>query len=121
MRGSEQANQEIQRAELLVLTPVVVGELRAGFKKGRSEAKNQRELDEFLASPRAQVVSIDDETAGTYAVILVALWKAGTPIPTNDLWIAASAMQHGLPVLTADDHFKRVPQIQIVLLGDKGG
>ncbi|HYV41735.1 MAG TPA: PIN domain-containing protein [Thermoanaerobaculia bacterium] len=64
------------------------------------------ELAQFLASPRARVLGLDEETADRYAVILNSLWSAGTPIPTNDVWIAASAMQHGFRVVTADQHFQ---------------
>jgi predicted nucleic acid-binding protein len=59
-------------------------------------------------------VSVDDETAVRYAVILDSLRSAGTPVPTNDLWIAASAMQHGLVVLTTDAHFQKVSQVIIL-------
>ena len=58
-------------------------------------------------------VTMDDETAERYAVILNGLWTAGTPIPTNDIWIAASAMQYGLTVVTTDAHFLKIPQILV--------
>jgi predicted nucleic acid-binding protein len=103
----------VQRADEIFVTPVVVGELLAGFLRGRNRRKNQRELDAFLASPRVGVVTIDAETAERYAVIITALRAAGTPIPTNDVWIAASAMQHGLRVTTTDTHYTQVPQILV--------
>lgn len=56
---------------------------------------------------------MDVETLERYAVIHVALKKAGTPVAVNDLWIAASAMQHGLPVLTSDRDFQKIPQIMV--------
>jgi len=55
---------------------------------------------------------VTDQTAERYAVILNSLWRAGTPIPTNDIWIA-SAMEHGLRLVTTDDHYQKVPQIMI--------
>jgi predicted nucleic acid-binding protein len=90
---------------------VVLGELRAGFMRGKWRVKNERELREFLSSPRVNVVGLDDATAERYAVILNSLWKTGTPIPTNDIWIAASAMQHGLRILTLDAHYQKVSQV----------
>lgn len=66
---------------------------------------------EFLESPRLQVVDIDEETSERYAVIISYLWEQGTSIPTNDLWIAATAMQHGLKLVTTDGHYRNVPQI----------
>ncbi len=116
-RGDAQAKEAIQSADDIVLNPVVIGELLAGFGRGRQRARNEKELAEFLAAPRVRVVAVDEETASRYAVILGGLWAAGTPIPTNDIWIAASAMQHGLEVLTADAHYARVPQIVVKALG----
>jgi len=58
-----------------------------------------------------RIVEIDEETAERYAVVTDYLRRAGTPVPTNDLWIAASAMQHGLKVLTADAHYLKIPQV----------
>ena len=78
---------------------------------GRLEAPNRRQLGEFLESDRVRVVSVDPETGERYAVIRDFLRRKGTPIPTNDLWIAASAAQHGLKLVSLDRHFKEVPQI----------
>lgn len=116
-RGDTQAKAAIQDADEICLNPVVVGELLAGFGRGRRRGRNEAELAEFLASPRVRVVAINEETASRYAAIVGGLWTAGTPIPTNDVWIAASAMQHGLEVLTADAHYALVPQIVVRSLG----
>lgn len=97
--------------EAIYLNPIVLGELRAGFLWGRTRQKNEERLGRFLSYSRVSTLSIDDETAERYAVILDGLWAAGTPIPTNDMWIAASAMQYGLKVVTTDAHFLKVPQI----------
>jgi tRNA(fMet)-specific endonuclease VapC len=111
MRGHLELKSALQRVDRIVLTPVVLGELGSGFRAGARRRKNEAELRRFLASPRVDVVPIDAETAERYAVILHALRLAGTPIPTNDIWIAASAMQHGLRLLTTDVHYDRIPQI----------
>jgi tRNA(fMet)-specific endonuclease VapC len=73
--------------------------------------KNEVELRRFLGSPRVGLLDVTEETAERYAVILNGLWQAGTPIPTNDIWIAASAMEYGLNVLTTDEHYQKIPQI----------
>lgn len=109
--GDRTAVEAVQTAQALFLTPIVIGELLAGFGGGRRRAENESGLDQFLASPRASVVDIDQETSSRYALILNSLRAAGTPIPTNAIWIAASAMQHGLELLTADAHFSKVAQI----------
>jgi predicted nucleic acid-binding protein len=111
MRGHEDLKLALQRADRIALTPVVLGELGAGFRAGTRQKKNENELRRFLSSPRVDVVAVDADTAERYAVILHALRQAGTPIPTNDIWIAASAMQHGLRILTTDIHYSRIPQV----------
>ncbi len=120
-RGHPEIKRRLQEADEIVVTPVILGELKAGFRRGRHLRKNERELATFLASPRVTVAVIDEATSERYAVILHSLRAAGTPIPTNDVWIAASAMQHALPILTTDEHFERVPQILVEPLGADGG
>ncbi len=112
-RGATAAKEAIQSADEIFLNPIVIGELLAGFMGGSHRQKNEKELREFLAAPSVGVLKIDEETSGRYALILNSLRGEGTPIPTNDIWIAASAMQHGLEVLTADAHFSKVTQIVV--------
>jgi len=111
MRGHGEVEGALQQSEEIYVNPVVLGELMAGFKKGKQEGKNLRELQAFLESTRVRLVDIDEEVAERYAVILDSLWKAGTPVPTNDIWIAATAMQHGLRVLTTDSHYLKITQV----------
>ena len=111
LRGNEEVKQALQAAEEIYLNPVVLGELYAGFAQGSREKKNRDILGEFLASPRVQIAVIDEETSERYAAILAYLWSKGKPIPTNDLWIASTAMQHGLKLITTDGHYRDVPQI----------
>lgn len=111
LRGSPEVKEAVQQADEIVFSPVVLGELIAGFLMGRNERKNRAILKDFLSSPRVIVAEIDEETSERYAVIVQSLRTKGIPIPTNDLWIAASAMQHGLKVLTTDKHYLKVSQI----------
>lgn len=111
MRSHPEVKIALQEAEQIYFNPVILGELLAGFRRGKRTRKNMGELRTFLSSPRVSLVDVNEETAERYAVILNSLWAAGTPIPTNDIWIAASAMQHGLRVLTTDDHYQKVTQI----------
>jgi tRNA(fMet)-specific endonuclease VapC len=103
--------QLVESAEGLYLTPIVLGELRAGFLLSRRGEENERALREFLQSPRVSVLAIDDETADRWAIIAAFLKKSGTPVASNDIWIAASAMHHGLPILTSDRDFQKIPQV----------
>ena len=103
----------MERAATISLNPAVLGELRAGVLRGSRLAENEERLRGFLAAPRVRVLDITAETARRYAVILNQSRDAGTPLPVNDVWIAASAMEHGLTLLTTDAHFLRVPQILV--------
>ncbi|MFV1979276.1 MAG: type II toxin-antitoxin system VapC family toxin, partial [Myxococcota bacterium] len=95
-RGHEGALDVMQQADELVLPAVVVGELLAGFRIGTHEAINRRDLDRLLDSPRVSVAVLDADTGERYADIVAYLRAQGRPIPTNDIWIAATAMQWGL-------------------------
>lgn len=110
MRGRSEICRAVQQAETIALTPVVLGELLVGVERagGLEEAEG---LKEFLASSRVRLLDITHETAKRYAIIHNALRRQGTPIPANDLWIAASAMEHGLELVTCDAHFNQVGQV----------
>ena len=110
-RGHLQLQHRVREASEILLNPVVLGELRVGFLKGTRLAENLAGLKQFLASPRVELVPVDEATAERYALILDSLRRSGTPIPINDIWIAASAMQHGSILLTTDPHFRSVAQI----------
>jgi tRNA(fMet)-specific endonuclease VapC len=110
-RDHPQIRHRIQEASQIRLNPVVLGELRAGFLKGTRLRENLADLAQFLASPRVDVVVVNEETAERYAVIFDSLRRGGVPIPTNDIWIAAGAMQSASVLLTTDQHYKEVTQI----------
>ena len=113
MKGDPSLKLALQQAQEIYVNPVVLGELLAGFARSQRAAENRTELTAFLASPRVAVLDISESTAERYAVILNFLRSQGTPIPANDVWIAASAMEHGLCVLTRDAHYLRVPQVVV--------
>ncbi|HSU83906.1 MAG TPA: type II toxin-antitoxin system VapC family toxin [Thermoanaerobaculia bacterium] len=115
-RGHPQIQHRIREASEIQVSPIVLGELRGGFLKGTRLAENLAGLAQFLASPRVEVVLVEEETAERYALILDSLRRAGTPIPVNDVWIAASAMQYGSVLLTTDPHFRAVAQIAAEIL-----
>lgn len=100
--------------DFIGLDVTVLGELYAGFRGGNREKKNLKEVAEFINSPRLRLLCNDAGTAAFYAQIFYQLKKKGTPIPTNDMWIAASAMQNGLAVLTLDSHFALIEGLMIL-------
>ncbi len=106
-------NSEISSASQVHVSATVLGELGFGFACGNREAKNLEELREFLAASVVVVDSMTEDTAGHYAALKKFLRKQGTPIPENDIWIAASACEHGLCLLTSDRHFEKLPQVRV--------
>ena len=108
MLGLPEVVEVLAYAQQLYLNSTVLGELLGGFAAGTRESKNRAELARFLDSPRVDVLSVTAQTADSYALIYAGLRRKGQPIPTNDLWIAASALEHGAAVLTRDAHFSQI-------------
>lgn len=104
----------LEQAELIALPFVVLGELRAGFAHGRRPADNERILRRFLLTEGVRVLFADDQTTHHYAAVFSQLRKQGTPIPTNDMWLAALVLQHNLVLHARDKHFAHLPQIFVV-------
>jgi tRNA(fMet)-specific endonuclease VapC len=96
----------IQEAELLALTVTTLGEYRFGIAQSVRKTQHEDWLRENLSSYR--ILEITSDTSRHYAQLRLALKRAGTPIPSNDLWIAALCRQHNLPLLSRDTHFDRV-------------
>lgn len=103
-------------AERVGVPAITLGELRAGFRLGGREERNEAELAEFLANPVVEVLALDAEASRHYGQIVADLRRAGTPVPTNHIWIAATAARHGSTVLTYDDHFARIVRVGSVVL-----
>jgi predicted nucleic acid-binding protein len=94
------------QAASIELPAIVLGEYRFGIAQSRRRKEYEKWLEELIAAIR--VLSVDQETAGHYAQIRSELKKAGNPIPSNDLWIAALVRQHRLPLMSQDTHFDAV-------------
>ena len=114
-RGHVDIVDHLRRSANVLLPSIVLGELLGGFELGRNARRNREELRLFLASPRVRIVPIGEATAQRYAVVYASLRRRGQPIPTNDLWIAASAMEHGTELVTLDRDFTHVAQILVTL------
>lgn len=99
----------LEAATLIGIPAIVLGEIRSGFLGGRRARDNETRLTWFLSQDGVQTMTVDGAVSHRYAQIHRALRNAGRPIPTNDLWIAALAIEHGLPVYTRDAHFAAVP------------
>ena len=101
----------MEEAEAVILPFVVVAELRAGFAHGRRQADNERTLRRFLFKDGVRVLFADDQTTHHYASVYRQLRKQGTPIPTNDIWLASLVLQHNLALHARDAHFDHLAQI----------
>jgi predicted nucleic acid-binding protein len=96
----------VTQAESIELPVIVLGEYRFGIAQSRRRDEYEKWLGELIAATR--VLPVDDETSGHYAQIRAELKKAGLPIPSNDLWIAALSRQHRLPLMSQDQRFEAV-------------
>ncbi|MCP3962603.1 MAG: type II toxin-antitoxin system VapC family toxin [bacterium] len=117
-RGDPQVVNLIDSAEWLGIPLVTVGELEVGFLLGMPELleENRETLLELMDDPVVEDLGLDHEVSRIYAEILVSLRRAGTPIPTNDIWIAAIAARAGAIVLTYDTHFHDIQRIGSIVL-----
>jgi tRNA(fMet)-specific endonuclease VapC len=111
MRGDPRRVQILRMAARIHLPLCVLGELRAGFAAGSQKSTNAANLQRFLNSPRVSILTSDEQTPHHYAQLHLQLRKQGTPIPTNDLWIAALVVQHNLTLCTSDAHFEHLAQV----------
>ena len=109
MKGNANVVNTLRKIDRIGFSAISIGELFSGFKGGSRETRNREELNIFLDSPRVVVHPIDEGTADFYASILNNLKAAGTPIPTNDIWIAAVAFQYGYKIFSKDKHFNLIP------------
>ena len=105
-KGQQSVFEVIQVAETLAISPIVLGELLSGFECGNKVKKNREELQQFIQSSRIRLFSITLDTANFYSQIYSSLKRKGKPIPTNDMWIAAHALENGCVLCSDDKHFK---------------
>ena len=110
-RGDAATVATVETAESVFVPLIVLGELRAGFAVGRHGAANEGVLKQFLLRPDVNVLNPDEQTTQHYATVYRQLRAQGTPIPTNDMWIAALVLQHNLALLARDRHFDVLPQL----------
>lgn len=110
-KGVTETVTVLEEAEAIIFPFVVLGELRAGFALGRRHVDNERVLRRFLLKDGVGVLFADDQTTHHYASVFRQLRKQGTPIPTNDMWVAALVLQHNLALHARDKHFDHLPQL----------
>jgi tRNA(fMet)-specific endonuclease VapC len=107
-RGHAAVAERVRRSDRILISAVVAGELLFGFRNGSRFESNRRELEDFLRTPYVELLPITFVTADRYGLISAALRRKGRPIPNNDIWIAAHAMESGAELLSFDQHFEEV-------------
>jgi tRNA(fMet)-specific endonuclease VapC len=107
-RGDSAILDIIQSAEVIGISPIMLGELLSGFDTGSKAKQNRIELQQFLESERVKIYPLTADTANFFSRIYAALKLKGRPIPTNDMWIAAQALEQGCVVCTYDKHFQEI-------------
>ena len=99
----------LENADEVYIPAIVLGELYAGFQMGHKLKYNIKDLKDFIEQPGVYIIDIDDPIAERYGILIKTLKKNGTPIPTNDVWIAATALEKGARIATYDAHFQAIP------------
>lgn len=112
-RGDQRILTLVSQAQHVFLSTIVLGELLTGFQLGNQLERNRTLLDSFLACSTVAPLPVTTETSDYYGRLFVALRKMGKPIPTNDLWIAAQALECGAVLITFDQHFHDVPGLRV--------
>jgi tRNA(fMet)-specific endonuclease VapC len=111
MEADPEAARLVRTCETVLMPVPVIAELRYGFFNGTRGQRNEATLAKFLDQPRVEALSCDPETASQFAALKLQLKRQGTPIPINDVWIAALTLQHRGTLYTLDADFDRLPQL----------
>jgi|694.fasta_scaffold114581_4 predicted nucleic acid-binding protein len=114
MGGHVPLTQLLESCEEVLLSATVLGELHAGFELGSRRETNRRQLGEFLALPGVETIPVTTDIAERYGILISQLTRQGTPISTNDIWIAAAALETGSRLVTYDSHFRHVPGLIVL-------
>jgi predicted nucleic acid-binding protein len=114
--GDERVEEAVAAARVVHLSVITLGELEAGALIGKRTAENRVALADFLSAPFVSVLPATSDVARVYGRLFAALRRAGTPIGTNDLWIAATAIESGAHLVTFDQDFTRIAGLDCTLL-----
>ena len=100
-------------ADIVFMSVFVLGELHAGFQGGRKKKENLEILHRFLSKPPVKILHTSDETAHVFGELKSILKKNGAPVPINDVWIAAHAIETGSRIVTFDRHFSTIKGVRL--------
>ena len=113
LTGDEKVLSILAESDVVYMSIFVLGELYAGFKGGNKEQKNTQLLKRFIQKPTVEILEATEETSKIFGQLKNDLKKAGTPLPINDVWIAAHTLESGSTLITYDIHFREIPGIRL--------
>lgn len=113
LKGDEKVLAYLAQAACVYMPVFVLGELFAGFRAGKKEKENKKNLQRFLSKSTVSILEATMETAEIFGLIKDSLRKSGTPLPVNDVWIGAHALETGSVLVTYDRHFSAIPGLRL--------
>ena len=113
LAGDQDVLSAISAAEIFYMYVFVLGELHAGFAGGAKKRENKDTLQRFLMKPSVKILNATTETAEVFGQVKFNLKRSGNPLPINDVWIAAHALETGSVVVTYDTHFESIPGLRL--------
>ena len=115
MNGYRPVQDVLMEFDVVLVPMIVLGELLYGFTYGTKEAANRVQLDRFFSRDFVKILTLSRKTTEYYALLMSSLRKNGTPLPTNDVWIAASACAEKVPLISRDRHFTKINGLQLII------
>lgn len=112
-KGEPSILNAVAKADCVYVSTIVIGELEAGFRGGSRYARNLGILDRFLAKTTVEVLPVSRATGECFGRVKQAQKAKGTPIPINDIWLAAQSMETGAVLVTFDSHFEKVDGLRL--------
>lgn len=110
--GNSEVIETLESADTVYLSVIVLGELYHGYAKGSRQKENLKFLKDFFKKPTVRILYITDETSQVWAQVMLDLIRAGTPIPTNDVWIASQCIEAGAVLLTGDSYYSYISALR---------
>ena len=113
LRGDPAILESFSKADTIFLSTFVMGELHAGFRGGSLLRPNLEKLEHFIKKPSVRLLFSTAETAEVYGQLMDTLRRNGTPVPINDVWIGAHAIESSSVLITYDRHFLKIPGVRL--------
>ena len=115
MNGYRPVQDVLMEFDVVLVPMIVLGELLYGFTYGTKEAANRAQLDRFFSRDFVKILTLSRKTTEYYALLMASLRKNGTPLPTNDVWIAAAACAEKIPLISRDRHFTKINGLKLII------